>query len=149
MLGNLMGSLFKMKTHRLHKPPADNQGWKRAYKKAEEAIQKAYVIFLRKGYDIEIIHLINEGKLPPQYRKLLLALGLRPGASDLICLWKGRGILFHELKADSGRLSPKQTGFSKSVTDKGFQCVTTYGLEEAKQVPEKYGFPKLSGSSDQ
>ena len=132
-----------MKTHRIQKPAADNQGWKRAYKKAEEAIQKAYVIFLRESYDVEIIHLINEGQLPPQYRKLLLALGMRPGAPDLLCLWSHQGILFHELKAIKGRMSEKQEDFELSVTSKGFQCVTTYGLEEAKQVPEIYGFPKL------
>ena len=137
-----MGCGTILKSHRIRKPPTDNQGWKRQYKQAEKAIHKAYVEWLRNNYDIEIIHLVNEGDLPPQYRKSLLALGLRPGAFDLLIVWY-HGILFHELKAISGRMSDEQNDFKTSITNKGFQCVTTYGLDEAKQVPEIYGFPKL------
>ena len=133
---------FSMKSHRIRKPPTDNQGWKRVYKQAEKAVHMAYVEHLREFYDIEIIHLVNEGQLPPQYRKQLLALGLRPGASDLLCLWSGQGILFHELKAISGKISGRQKNFDERVTSFGFICITTYGLDEAKQVPDKYGFPK-------
>lgn len=134
-----------MKIFRPRKLPADNQGWKRAYRQAEKAVHKSYVAWLRENYDIEIIHLVNEGDLPPQYRKLLLALGLRPGASDLVVLWKNKGILFHELKADKGRMSEKQVDFETSVTVKGFDFITTYGLDEAKEVPSQFSFPKKLG----
>lgn len=133
-----------LKSHRIRKPPSDNQGWKREYKQAEKAVHKAYVAWLRENYDVEIIHLVNEGNIPPQYRKLLLALGLRPGASDLLCLWANKGILFHELKALSGKVSSQQRDFEASVTSKGFPCITTYGLDRAQEIPGLYGFPVIN-----
>ena len=130
-----------MKSHRVRKPPADNQGWKRQYRQVEKAIQKEYVSWLREHYDIEIIHVPNEGDVKPQYRKQLIALGMRKGCADLILIGL-RSIVFHEIKSSEGRHDKAQIDFASSLEKRGFTYIVTYGLEKAKQVPDKYGFPK-------
>lgn len=136
-----------MKTIRRRKPSSDNQGWKRSYKKVETAIQKEYVSWLKEHYDLEIIHVANEGDVKPQYRKQLMAMGIRKGCSDLIYVWP-QNILFHELKSSDGSHGKDQKDFQHSVENKGFTYIVTYGLEEAKQVPDKHGFPKLTIRGD-
>ena len=89
---------------------------------------------------VDPIELIEIASIPGGSARLLLHLaaklklnGVRAGVSDLLLLWRNRGVAFIELKASKGSTSPAQDEFSEYLTltnHRGCVCKT---LREIKQ----------------
>lgn len=106
----------------------------------EEEIHKAVVQHLRQRAHPDAVwfHVPNGSKASPQYRRKLLALGLRPGVSDLICLHNKEAFAL-ELKRDGGRPSEHQLEFLDRWRVAGGHGVVAEGLDEALAVGKAWG----------
>jgi len=61
------------------------------------------------------------------------AMGLIPGVSDTILLWKGKAYLI-EFKTQTGTQSAAQKSWQKKVTDEGFEYYLVRSFDEFKFV---------------
>ncbi len=111
----------------------------------EADLQRAVVIALRfalpKGAIIH--HCANEiteaGPRGAKRQAILVGMGVHPGFSDLTVLCQGR-VLFLELKALKGRLSPAQEDFRDAVLAQGFGWALVRSLDDALGALADHGF---------
>ena len=61
------------------------------------------------------------------------SMGLIPGVSDTILLWKGKAHLI-EFKTPTGNQSPSQKTWQKKVTDEGFEYYLVRSFDEFKLI---------------
>ena len=111
----------------------------------EADLQRAVVIALRfalpKGAIIH--HCASEiTEASPRGAKrqaILVGMGVHPGFADLTVLCQGR-VLFLELKALKGRLSPAQEEFRDAVLAQGFGWALVRSLDDALGALADHGF---------
>src|SRR5258706_52488 len=104
---------------------------------SEFQIQKAFVGYLRLKNHPGLcwFHVPNQATGGPARGAHLKALGRRPGAPDIILIYKGR-VIGLELKAGFGRPSKAQIEFAKAMLEAGSEYVISTGLPEAIDVVE-------------
>jgi len=110
--------------------------------KSESRIQQEIVVWYNNNYCLPkheprefILHIPNEGKGNGK----LVAVGLYPGASDLIFSFRGV-IYFCEVKDEKGTQKPNQKKFHKHIEQCGFEYFVVRSLEEFKQ---RIGFKSI------
>jgi Fe2+ transport system protein FeoA len=96
----------------------------------EQAHQVAVVKWLRQRGVLHL-HVANEGNVPPQYRAKLIAMGLLPGASDLLVFLPGGKLAALEMKAPGGTATQAQRQFIDRVIQWGGVGTVAKGKEEA------------------
>ena len=85
----------------------------------------------------------NGGKRDKATAGKLKAEGLKPGAPDLLILWRGRAIGL-ELKTGKGRLSPQQMAFSMRWTTAGGVYAVARSIEEVAALLDAAGVPLMA-----
>jgi hypothetical protein len=86
-----------------------------AMARLEDAIQEAIVKYLHYVLiDKIIISIPNEGRRSPAMAARLKRMGMRPGAADLLLIWRGRPFFF-EVKTAKGTLSAEQITSAKTA----------------------------------
>src|SRR6056297_3037356 len=102
----------------------------------EADLQRAVVTALRFALPPSAIlhHCANEvteaGPRGSKRQAILVGMGVYPGFADLMVLCDGR-VLFLELKAPKGRLSPAQVGFRDAVLAQGHAWALVRSLDDA------------------
>jgi len=95
----------------------------------EERIQFEIVMWLQKnGY--WFFSVPNEGARDMTTR--LKAMGLRPGASDLVVVLPQGRCLFVEVKSETGLQRKEQKLFQEKVEERGHRYVIVRSLEDVK-----------------
>jgi len=102
----------------------------------EADLQRAVVVALRFALPKTSIihHCANEvtepGPRGAKRQAILVGMGVHPGFADLMVLCDGR-VLFLELKAPKGQLSPAQVVFRDAVRAQGFGWALVRTLDDA------------------
>lgn len=102
---------------------------------SEQSMQCAIIDWVRYHPIIlkHIMHIPNESKSTPGYRKTLSDMGVKSGVSDLFVALPRRG--YHgawiELKSQNGRLGPAQKVFLEDMAIAGYFTKVCYTIEEA------------------
>lgn len=101
------------------------------------------VAFVREHYPAYanlMLHPVNEGEIPPQYRIDLYKQGQLPGASDIIILqpgaWPYACIEIKRVKG--GSLSPDQRSFLQSTHEAGGYAAIARGAEAFKEALREF-----------
>ncbi|MGI3211834.1 VRR-NUC domain-containing protein [Roseovarius tibetensis] len=111
----------------------------------EADLQRAVVSALRFALPKTAIihHCANEvtepGPRGAKRQAILVGMGVHPGFADLMILSDGR-VLFLELKAPKGRLSPAQATFRDAVQAQGFGWALVRSLDDALGALADHGF---------
>ena len=102
----------------------------------EAKIQAEIVKFLlpyRKAGLLDFFSVPNEGAANPIRQGQLIAMGLRPGVSDLVLMFpKGRTV-FVEVKNKTGTQSPAQIAFEQRCRELGFEYVVVRSVEDIRK----------------
>ena len=119
---------------------------------AETVEQIKLFDWIRTRPDIEpfAMHIPMERKCGIQQGKILKRMGAKAGTADIfIAIPSGdyHG-LFIELKADGGRISPKQAEFLELMTKQGYLAVCCVGYEASRSAILAYlGEPRVQGNA--
>jgi hypothetical protein len=111
----------------------------------EGDMQRAVVTALRFALSRTAIihHCANEvteaGPCGAKRQAILVGMGVHAGFADLMVLCDGR-VLFLELKAPKGRLSPTQEAFRDAVLVQGFGWALVRSLDDALGALADHGF---------
>lgn len=110
---------------------------------AEDQIQIALVAHIkrRKLPGVVYFHPANGGKRDKREAAKLKAMGVLPGASDLIFLHCNRFYAL-ELKAEGGRATEEQMQFISDVNTAGGFGAIVHGLDKALRALETWGLLK-------
>ena len=107
----------------------------------QRAVVSALRVVLPKGAIVH--HSANEvaqaGPRGAKRQAILTGMGVHPGFADLLVLWEGR-VLFLELKARKGQLSPEQRAFRDAVQTQGFGWALVRSLDDALGALADHGF---------
>lgn len=107
---------------------------KKPRKHEERDIQIAVVSWIRKETNLSVIGNMNESMCTPWWRKILSAMGLVKGTSDLFLplttIHNHKG-LWLELKTNKGRASPSQIQFIQDRIYDGYAGHIAYGYDDA------------------
>ena len=76
------------------------------------------------------LHIPNGEKRSPRTGARLKAMGVRPGAADLIIIWRGQ-IICMEIKAPKGRQEPAQRDFAELAMKAGARYIIATSSAEA------------------
>lgn len=108
----------------------------------EGSIQRTFfqMVNLYAGDDVVIWSCPNEGKRGKVQTGRLKAMGLMPGAADVIAIWEAGGLLI-EFKAPGKRQQPAQREFQKRVEGVAWPYVVATSWIEAWQFLEAHGAP--------
>jgi hypothetical protein len=114
-------------------PPADRRrNSHEIMRVSEQAIHLAVVSHLRlraaKGC---FLHIPNQGMRSLAAAAQLRALGMVPGAADLLLISPQGVAHWLELKREGGRPSAEQTAFLAAAAAGGCPCAVAYGIDEA------------------
>jgi hypothetical protein len=114
---------------------------KRAFIGPEAQLQIAVVDYLKLlgVKDLLYCSVPNEGVRSKQYGAKLKAMGLLPGAADLIICVPGESVGWLELKADRGRQTIDQRAFEKLVHFNGGRYAVARDIDEAMTVLKWWG----------
>ena len=106
----------------------------------EAALQKAVIQHLRLRHKPGVLFLSipNEAKRSAVMGGHLKAMGMLPGAADLLIVVQGRA-LFLELKAPNGVVSESQWAFGGAATEAGADYYIRCNLDDALNVLEAWG----------
>lgn len=119
----------------------------------EADLQRAVVTALRFALPKTAIvhHCANEvteaGPRGARRQAILVGMGVHPGFADLMVLCDGR-VLFLELKAPKGLLSPTQEAFREAVLAQGFGWALVRNLDDALGALADHGFTTRVVPSD-
>ena len=111
--------------------------------KAEQNLQTAIVTYIKLQYP-HVLFTATMGGLKLNswnQRNILKATGYLKGVADLLIfeskgnMYKG---LFIEVKTLKGKLTKEQKEFKIKANDRGYYCVTVYGLDNAIDVLDIY-----------
>lgn len=69
--------------------------------------------------------------------------GMLVGELDLLLTWPDRGILFVEVKSETGKLSEPQENVIDRRTAQGFDCEVVHSLDEYMAALKKHRAPSL------
>lgn len=106
-------------------------------KRIEDHIQSEIVKWWQTTYPAraaDIIHIPNEGKRSAQEAGRMAALGLMPGAPDLIVHIGFNHFVPIEVKAPGGRLSQSQKNLNHHWSTRGTQIHVVYSLDDFQKV---------------
>jgi len=111
-------------------------------KREEEGIQRQIIAWcgfcLRR--DVLIFSVPNESKRPPSQAATLKAMGLRPGAADLVMVHDGR-CYFIECKANDGDQSKAQQAFEHDARLAGSSYRIVRSLAQFIEALGDWGIP--------
>jgi hypothetical protein len=117
----------------------------------EADLQRAVVTALRFALPRTAIihHCANEaaeaGPRGAKRQAILVGMGVHKGFADLMVICDGR-ILFLELKAPKGRLSPEQEAFRAAVMTQGFGWALVRSIDDALGALADFGLTsRVSG----
>ena len=105
----------------------------------EAKIQADIVKFLlpyRKAGKLDFFSVPNEAAANPIRQGQLIAMGLRPGVSDLVLMLPGGRVIFVEVKNESGIQSPAQIAFEQKCHELGFEYVLVRSVDEVRRIIE-------------
>lgn len=113
---------------------------RRKSKRPEDAIQRAVFQHLkaRAAPNVFAFHVPNGGQRKPIEAAILKGLGVTAGVPDIIAIKDGKAFGL-ELKADGGKVTPKQLDTMKAMALSGATVGVTHGLDEALQWLESHG----------
>ncbi len=103
----------------------------------EAKIQAEIVKFLlpfRKAGKLDFFSVPNEGAANPIRQGQLIAMGLRPGVSDLVLMFPEGRTVFVEVKNETGTQSPAQIAFENRCHELGFEYVVTRSVDQVKCI---------------
>lgn len=106
----------------------------------EARIQAEIVRFLipyRKQGLLDFFSVPNEAAANPVRQGQLIAMGLRPGVSDLVVMLQGGKILFLEVKNETGRQSPAQVAFQQTCHRLGFEYHVVRSVRDMENLLPK------------
>ena len=102
-----------------------------------ERIEQIKVVnWVKQCTDMLIVYIANEGKRTVIGGAIMKKMGLCPGACDLFLPRASRGYhgLWLEMKARSGKLTPKQIQFMCDIIDEGYYAVAVWNAEAAIEI---------------
>lgn len=105
----------------------------------EAKIQAKIVKFLlpfRKAGKLDFFSVPNEGAANPIRQGQLIAMGLRPGVSDLVLMFPEGRTVFVEVKNETGTQSPAQIAFEQKCHELGFEYVLVRSVDEVRRIIE-------------
>lgn len=93
-----------------------------------------YLSELRRKGEIEFFSVPNEAAGNAVRQGQMIAMGLRPGVSDLVVLFSGGKAMFLEVKNEKGVQSERQKQFQETVQRLGFQYFIVRSLDDVKRI---------------
>lgn len=93
-----------------------------------------YLAELRKTGKLEFFCVPNEAASNPVRQGQMIAMGLRPGVSDLVVLLTGRRVLFLEVKNETGVQRESQKKFQQTVRNLGFEYFIVRSTDDVKKI---------------
>lgn len=109
----------------------------------EARIQAEIVRFLipyRKQGLLDFFSVPNEAAANPVRQGQLIAMGLRPGVSDLVVMLPVGKVLFLEVKNETGKQSPAQVTFQQTCRRLGFEYHVVRSVEDVHRLIESLRF---------
>jgi hypothetical protein len=105
----------------------------------EDKIQEAIVKYLHYVLvDKIIISIPNEGRRSPAQAVRLKRMGMRPGAADLLLIWRGTPYFF-EIKTAKGVLSDAQMQFREECLGLGIHYTVVRSLDDMRRSVLRLG----------
>ena len=101
---------------------------KRVYREA--VAQVGFVEWLRARPDWKVTRIENEGKRTPAQTAQAKAMGMTPGDTDLLLIYKTT-VIWWELKEGKGELSDNQLGVHAELIARCQRVVVTRGLDDS------------------
>lgn len=95
-----------------------------------------YLIPLRRSGALDFFSVPNEAAANPVRQGQLIAMGLRPGVSDLVLMFPEGKVIFMEVKNETGIQSPAQKAFEQECKNLGFKYVLVRSVEDVRMVLE-------------
>lgn len=95
-----------------------------------------YLSVLRKNGQIEFFSVPNEAAGNAVRQGQMIAMGLRPGVSDLVVLSAGGRTIFLEVKNETGVQRDVQKKFQQTVEKLGFKYFIVRSVEDVKKIIE-------------
>ena len=93
-----------------------------------------YLIPLRRNGSLDFFSVPNEGASNPIRQGQLIAMGLRPGVSDLVIMFPEGRTVFVEVKNETGTQSKAQIEFEQTCHELGFEFVLVRSVEDVKRI---------------
>ncbi len=93
-----------------------------------------YLSDLRKQGGLEFFCVPNEAASNAVRQGQMIAMGLRPGVSDLVVLFAGGKVLFLEVKNETGVQRDSQKKFQDTVQRLGFEYFIVRSTEDVKRI---------------
>ena len=106
---------------------------KKRRQQPEQLLQKAVVYWLdvqRRLGRLSYFHVPNGGRRGKREAGILQGMGVRPGVPDLVIMFPAAHVLFIEMKATKGSLSPQQKLFHDELRRFGLNVHICRSLEE-------------------
>lgn len=95
-----------------------------------------YLIPLRRQGLLEFFSVPNEAAGNPVRQGQMIAMGLRPGVSDIVLLFPGRRVAFMEVKNEAGKQRDAQERFQQMCVSFGFPYRIVRSVSEARAYVE-------------
>ena len=95
-----------------------------------------YLIPLRKQGLLEFFSVPNEAAGNPVRQGQMIAMGLRPGVSDMVLLFPGGRAAFMEVKNETGKQREAQKQFQQMCLSFGFPYRIVRSVSEARDYTE-------------
>ena len=108
---------------------------------SETSIQKAAIQWVRlQPFKDLVIHIPNEGKRSKRFGATLKAMGMQPGAWDILIMAGKWGYIgaWIEFKSKDGKLTPEQVSFGETVRREGYFTAVVYSIDEAIKTIQWY-----------
>ena len=103
----------------------------------EAKIQADIVKFLlpyRKAGKLDFFSVPNEAAANPIRQGQLIAMGLRPGVSDLVLMFPEGRTVFVEVKNETGSQSSAQIDFERKCHELGFEYVLVRSVQDVRKL---------------
>jgi hypothetical protein len=109
-------------------------------RRPEQAIQRAVFTHIRARAQpgLFAFHPANGGYRTPAEGAILKGLGVKSGVPDVFCIHRGQ-VYCLELKAERGRVSPRQSETLAALQAAGATVRVAMGLDEALMALEQWG----------
>ena len=99
-------------------------------------IVKFLVPYRRQGL-LDFFSVPNEAAANPVRQGQLIAMGLRPGVSDLVVMLPEGRVVFLEVKNETGKQSEAQKSFEKTCQRLGFEYHLVRSVEDVRYLVQQ------------